>query len=208
VNVAHPRRRLHMAVVQPIAELIGRNSQARSGDLQARQRHGVHAIGRMMIDTVMGHMRIGTVMRIRVGGRTPSHQGGGCNGGNDKFAHGRSFQSWPFGHSVGSGAVSIVGSRHLETWETETRRVSILSQANASEKTEIGHALMSKRFSVGVSEGLKFARPKGLRTDRHCFGPHGPLRTRPAKKILSSQGVRFSVCPARLWLREPLAVLV
>jgi hypothetical protein len=52
-----------------------------------------------------------------------------------------------------------LGSRHLENWETETSRVSILSQAHASEKTEIGHALMSKRFSAGVSEGLKIVRP-------------------------------------------------
>jgi hypothetical protein len=57
-----------------------------------------------------------------------------------------------------SGAVTIVGSRHLENWETETRRVSILSQVNASEKPEIGHATTSKNIFGGQSEGLEIAR--------------------------------------------------
>jgi hypothetical protein len=74
---------------------------------------------------------------------------------------------------VCSGAVTIVGSRHLENWETETNRVSILSQTNASEKTEIGHALMSKRFFVGVSEGLKIARPEGTADQAALLPPAG-----------------------------------
>src|SRR5262245_53986109 len=81
-----------------------------------------------------------------------------------------------------SGPVTIVGSRHLENRETEASRVSILSQAIASEKPEIGHASTSKRFFSVVSGRSKFARPKGS-ADRAAFCFAG--RGQPALRTLA-----------------------